>query len=84
MTDERHDVPEGAPVPRRIGRGWRAGHAAPHQPWVPASDTAGLPTAPLLEVTDLRTTFRTGRGTLVAVDGVSLRLERGETLGVVG
>ena len=40
--------------------------------------------APLLQVTDLRTTFATPRGALVAVDGVSLHLERGETLGVVG
>jgi len=38
----------------------------------------------LLEVTDLRTTFHTPRGPLVAVDGVSLSLERGETLGIVG
>ncbi|HET6953754.1 MAG TPA: ABC transporter ATP-binding protein [Acidimicrobiales bacterium] len=40
--------------------------------------------APLLEVDDLRTTFDTPRGTVVAVDGVSLRLEEGQTLGVVG
>jgi oligopeptide/dipeptide ABC transporter ATP-binding protein len=38
----------------------------------------------LLEVTDLRTTFGTPRGPLVAVDGVSLRLNRGDTLGIVG
>ena len=40
--------------------------------------------APLLEVDDLRTAFETPRGTVVAVDGVSLRLEAGQTLGVVG
>ena len=40
--------------------------------------------APLLEVDDLRTAFETPRGTLVAVDGVSLGLEAGHTLGVVG
>jgi peptide/nickel transport system ATP-binding protein len=40
--------------------------------------------APLLEVDDLRTSFETPRGTLVAVDGVSLRLEAGQTVGVVG
>jgi len=38
----------------------------------------------LLDVDDLRTGFTTDRGTLKAVDGVSLSLERGKTLGVVG
>ncbi|HLK44814.1 MAG TPA: ABC transporter ATP-binding protein, partial [Acidimicrobiales bacterium] len=52
------------------------------------ADAAGrhdeAPSSRLLEVTDLTTTFRTPRGPLVAVDGVSLSLDRGETLGVVG
>ncbi|HYZ97344.1 MAG TPA: ABC transporter ATP-binding protein [Acidimicrobiales bacterium] len=39
---------------------------------------------PLLEVRDLRTWFETPQGTLRAVDGVSLTLERGRTLGIVG
>jgi oligopeptide/dipeptide ABC transporter ATP-binding protein len=39
---------------------------------------------PLLVVKDLRTAFRTGRGTVQAVDGVSLSVGRGRTLGVVG
>jgi len=39
---------------------------------------------PLLEVDDLVTHFRTDRGTVRAVDGVSLTVGRGRTLGVVG
>jgi len=39
---------------------------------------------PLLQVEDLRTSFRTPRGRVRAVDGVSFALERGRTLGVVG
>jgi len=47
----------------------------------PASDrTAG----PLLEVTNLRTVFRTDRGVVEAVRGVSLSLDAGRTLGLVG
>ena len=40
--------------------------------------------APLLEVKDLRVEFPTRRGTLVAVDGVSFSIARGEVLGMVG
>jgi peptide/nickel transport system ATP-binding protein len=38
----------------------------------------------LLEIEDLRVRFRTRDGVVKAVDGVSLSLERGRTLGVVG
>ena len=41
-------------------------------------------TVPLLEVEDLRTEFRTSAGVVQAVRGVSLRVERGETVGIVG
>ncbi|MET0781161.1 MAG: ABC transporter ATP-binding protein [Microbacterium sp.] len=40
--------------------------------------------APLLDVRDLRTAFRTSRGWVRAVDGVSLHVERGRVLGIVG
>ncbi|WP_420440139.1 ABC transporter ATP-binding protein [Candidatus Poriferisodalis sp.] len=40
--------------------------------------------APLLDVSDLRTTFHTPVGPLVAVDGVEWSLRRGARLGVVG
>jgi oligopeptide/dipeptide ABC transporter ATP-binding protein len=38
----------------------------------------------LLEVKDLRTSFRTEDGTVGAVDGVSFSIEKGQTLGIVG
>jgi peptide/nickel transport system ATP-binding protein len=40
--------------------------------------------APLLEINDLRTEIRLKQATVHAVDGVSLQLEPGETLGIVG
>jgi oligopeptide transport system ATP-binding protein len=39
---------------------------------------------PLLEVKNLRTTFRTEDGLVTAVNGLSYTLEPGETLGIVG
>ncbi|WP_149093845.1 ABC transporter ATP-binding protein [Paenibacillus terrae] len=40
--------------------------------------------AQLLEVTNLRTEFKTAAGTIRAVDGVDLSVGKGETLGIVG
>lgn len=41
-------------------------------------------TSPLLEVSELKTEFRTRGGTVQAVRGVTFSIERGETVGVVG
>ena len=40
--------------------------------------------APLLDVRDLHTEFRTGAGTVRAVDGISYAVEPGETVAIVG
>jgi len=51
----------------------------------PAVDALQRPqSGTLLEVRDLKTHFQTPLGTVRAVDGVNLTLERGKTLGVVG
>ena len=47
-------------------------------------NTARQGDGPVLVVEDVNTRFRTKRGQLRAVDGVSLTLARGETLGLVG
>ncbi|CQR55623.1 ABC transporter ATP-binding protein [Paenibacillus riograndensis] len=39
---------------------------------------------PILEIKELRTLFHTERGTVPAVDGVSLQIEAGEIVGIVG
>ena len=47
-------------------------------------DTTGQSRPPLLVVEDLRVSFATPQGELQAVQGISLALERGKTLGIVG
>jgi peptide/nickel transport system ATP-binding protein len=49
-----------------------------------SAPTGGAAPSELLKVVDLKTHFRTERGTVRAVDGVSLTLAQGHTLGVVG
>ena len=46
--------------------------------------TQAQASAPVLEVTDLRTIFRFRGGTIFAVNGISFRLDAGELLAVVG
>ncbi len=48
------------------------------------SQPAPLPDAPLLDVRNLRTEFRSGGSVFAAVDGISFSLAPGETLGIVG
>lgn len=50
------------------------------------SDTAEVQilASPILDVKDLSVSFRTDRGTVRAVDGVSLHVDEGETLAIVG
>ena len=49
-----------------------------------AAPSSSTPPDVILDVRDLVTTFDTDAGTLTAVDGVSLQVRRGRTLGVVG
>ena len=57
----------------------------PAAPQVAAERFADAPLdGPLLEVDGVKTFFKTPRGLVHAVDGVSLTLERGKTLGIVG
>ena len=50
----------------------------------PPTPGAPAPDRRLLDVEDLKTHFLTARGVVKAVDGVSLTLDRGRTLGLVG
>lgn len=50
----------------------------------PANTNRGPEPSPLLEIADLRVSFRSRAGEIRAVRGVNLRLAEGETLGIVG
>jgi oligopeptide/dipeptide ABC transporter ATP-binding protein len=60
----------------------------PPPPGAPATTSHPYAVRPaarrLLDVVEVKTHFRTGRGLVRAVDGVSLSLDRGTTLGIVG
>jgi peptide/nickel transport system ATP-binding protein len=58
--------------------------AQPSDPTTRAAEGPSLQSRQLLDVQDLRTGFRTPGGLVRAVDGVSLTLDRGHTLGIVG
>jgi peptide/nickel transport system ATP-binding protein len=51
---------------------------------VPDTFTGEDGTGPLLDVRDLKVTFRTRRGLVTAVDGLSFSLRRSDVLGIVG
>jgi peptide/nickel transport system ATP-binding protein len=57
---------------------------APLAPDAPVQAATRQIDGPLLQVTDLRTAFRTERGLVKSVDGVSFSLQRGRSLGIVG
>ena len=50
----------------------------------PVDNRPGTSDAPLLDIEDFRLSFRGYEGTAQVLDGVSLRVEGGETVGVVG
>ncbi|KAA1004183.1 ABC transporter ATP-binding protein [Paraburkholderia panacisoli] len=85
LPEIRHGIGEDgkasfAVVPRSVRTGQYVADAASS----PRDEAAG--DAPLLELQDVRIDYpqRHGKSTLRAVDGVSLRIARGETVGLVG
>jgi len=65
------------------GRDPVRGARDPHQPFRDLGEARGLVLA-LLEVRNLKTTFKTEDGIVAAVNGLSFAVEPGSTLGIVG
>ena len=83
------------PAPDRLARCWRAGEnlrpfARPARTSAEAAPETAATATPIMEVTGLVKHFHMGGGLLArrhvvrAVDGVTLTIERGEIMGVVG
>ncbi|MGY3679919.1 dipeptide ABC transporter ATP-binding protein [Streptomyces sp. TE33382] len=79
-VDVKRVVPAGVTVPVPSGGGAAAPVPVPRDG--AAGAAAGAP--PLLEAVDLRREFGRGRARVTAVDGVSLTVHAGRTLGIVG
>jgi oligopeptide transport system ATP-binding protein len=70
-AQDMQDMQGQAPLPKRRG-------LAPNPPTSPTN------LMPLLSIDNLHTVFETSRGTVRAVNGVSLAVNKGETIGIVG
>ncbi|MFE5244450.1 MULTISPECIES: dipeptide ABC transporter ATP-binding protein [unclassified Streptomyces] len=85
-VDRKRVVPAQAqvPAPARAAAPVTGPARVPAQLTVPAPRAAEERGGPLLEAVGLRREFGRGRDRVTAVDGVSLTLHAGETLGIVG
>jgi peptide/nickel transport system permease protein len=54
------------------------------KPTMPVGEARPATPGPILDVSNLRMSYRLDSGPIMAVDGVSFRLQQGESLGVVG